>query len=139
MSIISKKTDKFLQGLIDERRQCNTNDTMIDHLLSLQQSQPQHYTDEIIKGLVLVSIVSLFRINYQYFNLCIDSKAPLYWPTHRPFTETLRCGMNPTASDLGDLKVEKLKRINYCHSGWEGGFALGQGWDNVWWDRLWVL
>ncbi|CAK9143740.1 unnamed protein product, partial [Ilex paraguariensis] len=53
MSIISKKMDKFLQGLIDERRQCNTNDTMIDHLLSLQQSQPQHYTDEIIKGLVL--------------------------------------------------------------------------------------
>ena len=75
MSIISKKTDKFLQGLIDERRQCNTNDTMIDHLLSLQQSQPQHYTDEIIKGLVLLSIVSLFRINYQYFNSCIDSKS----------------------------------------------------------------
>ncbi|XP_077230983.1 cytochrome P450 81Q32-like [Tasmannia lanceolata] len=57
MSIISKKMDKFLQGLINERRQCNNNDTMIDHLLSFQQSQPGYYTDEIIKGLVLVMLI----------------------------------------------------------------------------------
>ncbi|KAF3964792.1 hypothetical protein CMV_010955 [Castanea mollissima] len=27
---------------------------MIDHLLSLQESQPEYYTDQIIKGLILV-------------------------------------------------------------------------------------
>ncbi|PIA38227.1 hypothetical protein AQUCO_02800121v1 [Aquilegia coerulea] len=57
MSIISKKMDNFLQGLINERRQCNSNDTMIDHLLSLQQSQPDYYTDDIIKGLVLNTLI----------------------------------------------------------------------------------
>ncbi|KAL5726399.1 hypothetical protein ACHQM5_009445 [Ranunculus cassubicifolius] len=57
MSIISDKLDKFLQGLINERRQCNCNDTMIDHLLSLQKSQPDYYSDEIIKGLVLNTLI----------------------------------------------------------------------------------
>ncbi|PNX54949.1 isoflavone 2'-hydroxylase-like protein, partial [Trifolium pratense] len=51
---ISKKTDSFLQGLIDEHRigKRNTN-TMIDHLLTQQQSQPEYYTDQIIKGLIV--------------------------------------------------------------------------------------
>ncbi|GAU26075.1 hypothetical protein TSUD_225380 [Trifolium subterraneum] len=53
---ISKRADSFLQGLIDEHRlgKRNTN-TMIDHLLTQQQSQPEYYTDQIIKGLIVVS------------------------------------------------------------------------------------
>ncbi|RYQ80768.1 hypothetical protein Ahy_Scaffold1g106954 isoform G [Arachis hypogaea] len=52
---LSKRTDSFLQGLIDEHRsrKINTN-TMIDHLLTQQQSHPEYYTDQIIKGLILV-------------------------------------------------------------------------------------
>ncbi|KAJ1414507.1 Cytochrome P450 [Sesbania bispinosa] len=51
---ISKRTDAFLQGLIDEHRNKNQNaNTMIDHLLTQQQSQPEYYTDQIIKGLIL--------------------------------------------------------------------------------------
>ncbi|KAH7520265.1 hypothetical protein FEM48_Zijuj08G0125700 [Ziziphus jujuba var. spinosa] len=52
---LAKRTDAFLQGLIDEhRRNIESRNTMIDHLLSLQESQPDYYTDQIIKGLVLV-------------------------------------------------------------------------------------
>ena len=54
---MANKTDAFLQGLIDEKRskEEKTN-TMIDHLLSLQKSQPEYYTDQIIKGLILVCV-----------------------------------------------------------------------------------
>ena len=41
---LAKRTDAFLQGLIDEHRGSrheSRNSTMIDHLLSLQQSQPE--------------------------------------------------------------------------------------------------
>ncbi|XVF23989.1 hypothetical protein REPUB_Repub13aG0087700 [Reevesia pubescens] len=53
-----KETDEFLQELIDELRR-NKGDfewdpnTMISHLLSLQESQPEYYSDEIIKGLMV--------------------------------------------------------------------------------------
>jgi len=52
---LAKKTDSFLQGLIDEQRSKGKNGTMIDHLLSLQDSQPDYYTDQLIKGFILVS------------------------------------------------------------------------------------
>ena len=58
---------KILQGLIDEHRSGSdrssvNNNSMIDHLLSLQKTEPEHYTDDIIKGLVLVSEIILFSI-----------------------------------------------------------------------------
>ncbi|BFG35867.1 hypothetical protein CerSpe_221400 [Prunus speciosa] len=52
---LAKRTDSFLQGLIDEQRSKGKNGTMIDHLLSLQDSQPDYYTDQLIKGFMLVS------------------------------------------------------------------------------------
>ena len=56
---LSKRTDAFLEGLIDEhRRKEEEGNTMIDHMLSLQKSQPEYYTDQIIKGLILVSAVN---------------------------------------------------------------------------------
>lgn len=52
---LGKKTDKFLQGLIDEKReQQDAGNTMIDHLLVLQKSDTEYYTDQIIKGILLV-------------------------------------------------------------------------------------
>ncbi|KAL5549599.1 hypothetical protein UlMin_004830 [Ulmus minor] len=57
---VAEKTDVFLQGLINKHRsekQWN-NDTVIDHLLSLQESQPEYYTDQIIKGFVMVIVVA---------------------------------------------------------------------------------
>nr|XP_023905480.1 cytochrome P450 81E8-like [Quercus suber] len=56
---LSKRTDAFLQGLIDEHRRKEEEDnTMIDHMLSLQKSQPEYYTDQIIKGLILVLLLA---------------------------------------------------------------------------------
>ncbi|KAL6224886.1 hypothetical protein ACLB2K_003741 [Fragaria x ananassa] len=54
---LGKKADAFLQGLIDEHRGTKRN-TMIDHLLSLQESQPEYYTDQIIKGLIVVLLLA---------------------------------------------------------------------------------
>ncbi|XVF17592.1 hypothetical protein REPUB_Repub10bG0136900 [Reevesia pubescens] len=58
---LGKKVDVFFQGLIDEHRRnkgdSERGNTMIDHLLSFQESQPEYYTDETIKGLAL-SIVA---------------------------------------------------------------------------------
>ncbi|XP_028777285.1 cytochrome P450 81E8-like [Neltuma alba] len=53
----AKRADGFLQGVIDEHRNAKQRaNTMIDHLLSLQESQPEYYTDPIIKGLILVLV-----------------------------------------------------------------------------------
>ncbi|XP_054787686.1 cytochrome P450 81E8-like [Prosopis cineraria] len=53
------RLDGFLQGLIDEHRNAEQRaNTMIDHLLSFQESQPEYYTDQIIKGLVLVLLLA---------------------------------------------------------------------------------
>jgi len=52
---LGKRTDAFLQGLIDEHRNAKESaNTLIDHLLTQQQSQPEYYTDVIIKGIALV-------------------------------------------------------------------------------------
>jgi isoflavone 2'-hydroxylase len=53
---LAKRMDAFLQGLIDEKKGNEEGNTMIHHLLSLQKSQPEYYTDQIIKGLILVSL-----------------------------------------------------------------------------------
>ena len=65
---LANKTDAFLQGLIDEKRSKEEKgNTMIDHLLSLQNSQPEYYTDQIIKGLILVSVCHFFFVRTFFF------------------------------------------------------------------------
>ncbi|KAJ6378503.1 hypothetical protein OIU78_028693 [Salix suchowensis] len=59
---LGQRMDMFLQGLVDEHKRkgkdLESMNTMIGHLLSLQVSQPEYYTDEIIKGLVLVMLLA---------------------------------------------------------------------------------
>ncbi|KAG7571865.1 Cytochrome P450 [Arabidopsis suecica] len=53
------RIDKFLQSLVDEKRaDKEKGTTMIDHLLSLQATQPDYYTDVILKGLIVVMIIA---------------------------------------------------------------------------------
>ncbi|XP_010429264.1 PREDICTED: cytochrome P450 81D11-like [Camelina sativa] len=53
------RLDKFLQSLVDEKRaDKEKGTTMIDHLLSLQDTQPDYYTDVILKGLIVVMIIA---------------------------------------------------------------------------------
>ncbi|WZY89639.1 hypothetical protein YC2023_046374 [Brassica napus] len=55
---LGSKLDKFLQELLHEHRgKTEFKNTMITHLLTLQESQPEYYTDETIKGLVLVRVM----------------------------------------------------------------------------------
>uniref|UniRef100_A0A1W7HBU1 (+)-piperitol/(+)-sesamin synthase n=1 Tax=Scoparia dulcis TaxID=107240 RepID=A0A1W7HBU1_SCODU len=46
--------DIILQEFVDEHRLRKGEATMIDHLLSLQEAQPEYYTDTVIKGLIMV-------------------------------------------------------------------------------------
>lgn len=67
MVSIQKDSDVFLQGLIDERRnkdgisyprdEGNTG-TLIDNLLSLQKSEPEYYSEDVIKGIILTLLVA---------------------------------------------------------------------------------
>ncbi|XP_011099348.1 cytochrome P450 81E8-like [Sesamum indicum] len=52
------KMDAFLQRLIDQHRRDKGGNTMIDHLLSLQESDPAYYTDVIIKGIIMVMLLA---------------------------------------------------------------------------------
>lgn len=53
---LAGRVDGFLQSLVDEKREeKEKGNSMIDHLLSLQETQPGYYTDVITKGIILVS------------------------------------------------------------------------------------
>lgn len=58
------KIDVFLEGLINEHRRNKNGNTMINHLLSLQESEPEYYADDIIKGIIMVSFLS-FTFSHQ--------------------------------------------------------------------------
>lgn len=63
---IAKRSDAFLEGLIEEHRRGNIHSdggTMIDHLLKLSESQPEYYSDHLIKGLIQVIIQLPLSIN----------------------------------------------------------------------------
>ncbi|KAL1221556.1 Cytochrome P450 81D11 [Cardamine amara subsp. amara] len=56
---IKSRVDKFLQSLVDEKRaDKEKGNTMMDHLLSLQETQPDYYTDVTLKGLLVVMILA---------------------------------------------------------------------------------
>ncbi|CAM8946866.1 unnamed protein product [Rhodiola kirilowii] len=60
---IVETMDGFLQGLIDEHRtdqngKSEVENTMINHLLSLQKSQPEYYTDQTIRMLIMDMIIA---------------------------------------------------------------------------------
>ncbi|KAM0067536.1 putative cytochrome P450 [Helianthus debilis subsp. tardiflorus] len=55
-----KIIDKFLEEVIEERRRIGSGESgiMVDKLLALQQEEPELYTDEIIKGLILTMLIA---------------------------------------------------------------------------------
>ncbi|KAL0377884.1 UNVERIFIED_CONTAM: cytochrome [Sesamum radiatum] len=55
---LSAKMDSFLQGLIDEHKRDKGGNSMIDHLISVQESEPDYYTDVIIKGIIMVMLLA---------------------------------------------------------------------------------
>uniref|UniRef100_A0A1W7HBX7 (+)-piperitol/(+)-sesamin synthase n=1 Tax=Scoparia dulcis TaxID=107240 RepID=A0A1W7HBX7_SCODU len=53
---VGSEMDALLQSLIDEQKHDKSKSTMIQHLLSLQESEPEYYTDVIIKGIIMVML-----------------------------------------------------------------------------------
>ena len=58
---ISKRYDNILNKILDENRNSKDREnSMIGHLLKLQETQPEYYTDQIIKGLALVTNLYIY-------------------------------------------------------------------------------
>ncbi|KAG7571863.1 Cytochrome P450 superfamily [Arabidopsis suecica] len=54
---LASRVDEFLQSLVDEKRVGKEKgNTMMDHLLFLQETQPDYYTDVTLKGIIIVSL-----------------------------------------------------------------------------------
>nr|POF08572.1 isoflavone 2'-hydroxylase [Quercus suber] len=77
LGILQGKRDEFMLDLIEELRRIRDSSdfecrakTMTDVLLSLQEAEPECYTDEIIRGMMLVS--------FSHF-LSVKSETILYW------------------------------------------------------------
>ncbi|RYQ80755.1 hypothetical protein Ahy_Scaffold1g106952 isoform J [Arachis hypogaea] len=109
---ISKRTDSFLQGLVDEHRSSmrNTN-TMIDHLLTLQHSHPEYYTDQIIKGLILAMMVagtetSAITIEWALSNLL----------NHPQVLEKARMELDTHVGQDRLLEEDDLTKLTYLHN-----------------------
>ena len=73
MVILKKKMDMFFQNLVDEHKRMRSSASiqsvnevtkmiLIDVMLSLQEIEPEFYTDEVIKSVILVSI-RLYQLN----------------------------------------------------------------------------
>ncbi|KAK6125302.1 hypothetical protein DH2020_040964 [Rehmannia glutinosa] len=56
LAVVGAKLDNFYQGLLEEHRLEKRN-TIIGHLLSLQESDPELYTDQTIKGFMTSMII----------------------------------------------------------------------------------
>jgi cytochrome P450 len=74
MMKLMKKMDCFLQKLLDEKRRNWSNDqtnmTLIDVMLDLQQKEPEFYTHEIVKGVILVRILIDLQFNFIAIFFC---------------------------------------------------------------------
>ncbi|XP_039157545.1 cytochrome P450 81E8-like isoform X2 [Eucalyptus grandis] len=55
---LGKRVDTFIRGLVDEHRRRKGDrklaDSVISHLLRLQESEPENYSHLMIKGLVII-------------------------------------------------------------------------------------
>lgn len=76
---LAKRMDVFF-ATVDKHRIKKEGNTMIDHLLCLQKLEPENYTDQIIKGLVMVSILagtdtSVVTLEWIMANLLNHSKS----------------------------------------------------------------
>ena len=89
---LQRKRDRFMQSLIEEHRtrmakekesssSCSNGDdgekkkkTMIEVMLSLQEKEPDYYTDQIIRGLMLVAYLYMLLFSFvsnNYINFSI--------------------------------------------------------------------
>ncbi|KAJ8539527.1 hypothetical protein K7X08_013779 [Anisodus acutangulus] len=58
LNLLKEKRDKFMQDLIEEHKNSRNSNTMIVVLLSLQDAEPDYYTDEVIRGMAIVMLTA---------------------------------------------------------------------------------
>ncbi|XP_028779062.1 cytochrome P450 81E8-like [Neltuma alba] len=82
---ISLRFDRFLQRIVDEHRSGNTSgNTLINHLLTLQKSEPEYYTYQIIKGPLLLPHMSSDKCTMGDYNIPPDTIVLINaWAIHR--------------------------------------------------------
>ncbi|KAK7319227.1 hypothetical protein RJT34_03945 [Clitoria ternatea] len=80
---ITETAEAFMQGLVEEHRSGKHKaNTMIEHLLSLQKSEPDYYSDYIIKGLIqelLLSSASILIRKYVQVTIVLFMATLLYY------------------------------------------------------------
>lgn len=71
--LVQKKRDSFMQSLIEEHRRLGNSGgakkTMIEVLLGKQESEPEYFTDEIIRGIMLVrsTFTTITKVGFLFF------------------------------------------------------------------------
>lgn len=72
------KRDRFMQDLIEERRRRRSDSaskersrTMIDVLLSMQEDEPEYYTDHIIRGMMQVIYLNEYFFGLKHYSLIV--------------------------------------------------------------------
>ncbi|GMN35021.1 hypothetical protein TIFTF001_005040 [Ficus carica] len=108
--------DKFLQDLIEERQRIVGRDrvkkTVVDNLLALQETEPESFTDEIIKGIVLVLLVAGTD----------TSSATMEWAmslllNHPDKMKRVKAEIDRTVTENGrPLEEQDLPKLNYLHN-----------------------
>ncbi|GMP79604.1 hypothetical protein CsSME_00035083 [Camellia sinensis var. sinensis] len=61
MKATAERMDKFLQKLVDEHKKTSASTkvkTLIHNLLSLQETEPEFYTNSIINGMIMVLLIA---------------------------------------------------------------------------------
>lgn len=125
MTLIHYKRNEFLNNLLDEFRQkkidglkSNGNmekkTTLVETLLSFQESEPEFYTDDIIKSIMLVGILLIFTLFfYHLFWKC----SLLFYHHHqktkkRKIEIKLSSNLDVTALKLSSIWLSKLTLNN---------------------------
>ncbi|KAG8377505.1 hypothetical protein BUALT_Bualt08G0039900 [Buddleja alternifolia] len=124
VKVLKEKRDKFMQDLIDEHRKLDLggegkrNKTLIDVLLSLQQTDPKCYTDEIIKGMMQSGSKMM---NQEVVKLnCFDGTNYPRWKDKMMFLLTFlkiayvldpnQPATEPRVDDSDEVKAARVKR-----------------------------
>ena len=76
---LEKEIDELLQGMVDERRTGRQTKmieeekkTILDVMLSLQETEAEHFTDQIIKGMIMVLVDSISETEFREKKNCYD-------------------------------------------------------------------
>jgi hypothetical protein len=88
---LQARRDAFVAGLVQDKRQSRRasgpdteKKSTIDELLALQETDPEYYTDTVIKGIVSVSSLScVTRLQSPVLHMMLDASADTAQCRHR--------------------------------------------------------